>query len=355
MAGGYFDHDAVDSTNLEGSWDFDLEWTPRAALQAKGTAGISVFDAVEKQLGLKVDLKNREQPSLLIERVNRKPTENPAVVATALAVAAARFEAASIKHANPDQRPFQGLLYTGGSQMRAGGTLRFLIALALQISPNLAGDLVVGLPKSADSQRWDITAKVPSTGEGAPNVVNGRPMPPPLSVGLEMLRGLLLDQFELKTHTEHRELTVYALTLATSKPKMTPAEDSDRAGCKPDPTAPKPFTNINVMIACKNTTMGELAQNLQQMANAYIDHPVVDATTLEGGWNFLMGWTPKAILEKPPTPNPDPTAAAIGGAADPNGISVFEAVERELGLKLVKQKRSVPVIVVDHVDEEPIQ
>ena len=353
MAGGYFDHDVVDSTNLEGSWDFDLEWTPRAALQAKGAAGISVFDAAEKQLGLKADLKNVEQPSLVIERVNRKPTENPAGVATALAIAAARFEAASIKHSNPDQRPFQGLLYTGGSQMRAGGTLRFLIALTLQISPNIAGDLVVGLPKSADSQRWDITAKVPSTGEGAPNVVNGRPMPPPLSVGLEMLRGLLLDQFELKPPTETREFTVYALKLANSKPKMKLAEDSDRAGCKPDPTAPKPFTNINTMIACKNTTRGvgaELATNGECVYRS----PHSGRHCPEGGWNFLVGWTPKAILEKPPIPNPDPTAAAIG-AADPNGISVCEAVERELGLKLVKQKRSVPVIVVDHVDEEPIQ
>ncbi len=73
-----------------------------------------------------------------------------------------------------------GLLYTGGSQMKAGGTLRALIAMALQITPNVANDVLVGLPKSADTQRWDITAKVPSTGEGAPNVVNGRPLPPPL-------------------------------------------------------------------------------------------------------------------------------------------------------------------------------
>src|SRR5580658_27923 len=31
MAGGYvsyIDHDIIDSTNLEGAWDFDLEWTP---------------------------------------------------------------------------------------------------------------------------------------------------------------------------------------------------------------------------------------------------------------------------------------------------------------------------------------
>ena len=34
--------------------------------------------------------------------------------------------------------------------------------------------------------------------------------------------------------------------------------------------------------------------------------------------------------------------------------SPFEAVERELGLKLVKQTRMYPVIVVDHVEEKPV-
>ncbi len=353
MAGAYIDRDVIDSTNLEGSWDFDLEWTPRAALAAQGSDGISVFDAVEKQLGLKLELKDVPLPSLVVDRVNRKPTANPEGVATALTVAAARFEVASIKPANPNDRPFGGLLYTGGSQMRAGGTLRGLIALSLQISPNVASDMIAGLPKSADSQRWDITAKVPSTGEGAPNIVNGRPLPPPFSVGLEMLRGLILDQFELKTHTENREVTVYALTVAGNKPKVTQADDSERAGCKPDPNAPKPFTEIQAMIACKNTSMAELAQSLQQMASAYIDHPVVDATGLEGGWDFLIGWTPRAQLQ--PAPNPNAAAGATAEAPDPSGISVFDALEKELGLKLVKQKRSIPVIVVDHVDEKPIE
>jgi uncharacterized protein (TIGR03435 family) len=272
MAGGYLDHDVIDSTKLEGSWDFDLEWTARVALAAKGPAGISVFDAVDKQLGLKLDLQTVSLPSLVIESVNRKPTENPAGLATVLAVSAARFEAATIKPADPDKSPMTGILYTGGSQIKAGGTLRTLIAMSLQITPNVAADLVIGLPKSADSQHWDITAKVPSTGEGAPNIVKGRPLPPPLSVGLEMLRGLLLEEFELKTHTENREVTVYALTLKGGKPKMTRADDSERSGCKPDVNAPKPVTNMGPMIACKNTTMAELAQNLQRMAGAYIDH-----------------------------------------------------------------------------------
>ena len=44
-----------------------------------------------------------------------------------------------------------------------------------------------------------------------------------------------------------------------------------------------------------------------------------------------------------------------GSAADPAGISFFEAIERELGLKLVKQTRNYPVIVVDHIAEKPVE
>jgi uncharacterized protein (TIGR03435 family) len=353
MANGYFDHDIVDSTKLEGAWDFELEWTARGVLAAKGADGISAFDAVEKQLGLKVELQNVPMESFVVERVNRTPSPNPAGLQAALAFAAARFEAAQIKPADPDARPFVGLLYTGGSQMRAGGTLRQLVAMALQVTPNVADDVVIGLPKSADTQRWDITAKVPSSGEGAPNMVRGRAAPPPLSVGLEMLRGLLVDQFELKTHSENREVTVYALMLAGEKPKLTKADEGERSGCKPDPNAPKPAANINTMISCKNTTMADLAQNLQQMANAYFDHPAIDATGLAGGWNFLIGWTPKAMMQ--PAPGTSQNAGSTADAAVPDGITVFDAMEKQLGLKLVKQRRSIPVIVVDHVDEKPIE
>jgi uncharacterized protein (TIGR03435 family) len=212
--------------------------------------------------------------------------------------------------------------------------------------------MVIGLPKSADTQKWDITAKVPSTGEGAPNMVRGQAQPPPLSVGLEMLRNLLLDEFELKTHTENREVTVYALTVMNGKPKLVQADEAERSGCRPDANAPKPVPNMGPMMSCKNTSMPELAENLARMANAYIDHPIVDATELQGGWNFLVGWTPKGMLQ----PQSDPATSQPGAVVEasvPTGISVFEAVQRELGLKLVKQTRSIPVIVVDHVNEKP--
>ena len=352
MAGGYLDHDLLDQTKLDGSYDFDLEWTGRGALAAKGSAGISIFDAVDKQLGLKLELQNVPMPVQFIEKISRNPTPNAPEVATELAPAPARFEAASIKPATPD-RQMVGLLYTGGSQMRAGGTLRALIAMGLQIPPNVAGDVLIGVPKAVDTQQWDIVAKVPSTGEGAPNTVNGRPQPPPLSIGLEMLKNLMIDRFELKTHTENREITVYALTVGSAKPKLTQADESERTGCKPDGNAPRPVSNMGPMISCKNTSMAELADTLQRFANAYIDHPIVDATGLQGGWNFLIGWTPKGALQAPTPSNPNQPGGVA--ASEPSGISVFEAVEKELGLKLVKQTRSAPVIVVDHVAAKPIE
>lgn len=117
MAGGYLDHDVIDSTKLDGSWDFDLEWNgPRRAGGQGRADGISIFDAVDKQLGLKLDLQNVPMPTLVIESVNRKPTANPDGIAATLALAAARFEAASIKPADPNGRPMMGLLYTGGSR-----------------------------------------------------------------------------------------------------------------------------------------------------------------------------------------------------------------------------------------------
>jgi uncharacterized protein (TIGR03435 family) len=351
IPGGYIDHGVMDSTRLEGTWDFELEYTLPALLAEKGRDGLTLFDAVNKQLGMKLELQDVPTPSLVVESVNRKPSENPAGVTAALALPAARFEVASIKPADLNQPYRLGLGYNGGSQATAGGSLRSLIALAFEIPPPMAADMVIGLPKSADSPVWEITAKLPSSGEGAPIVTGGRPQSPPRSVALEMLRALLADRFELKTHTENREVTVYSMTLAGGKPKMTQAEDSERSGCKVDPNAPKPFPNLRTVIVCKNTTMAEFARNLRNAAG-FIDHPVVDRTGLEGGWDFLYGWSPTPPVQRPQAAN---QAGAIAEAADPTYISVFEALQKQLGLKLVKEKRSIPVIVVDHVSEKPIE
>ena len=58
MAGGYLRQPVVDATNLKDTGGFDIKWTARGQLETAGTDGISIFDAVEKQLGLKIDCRN---------------------------------------------------------------------------------------------------------------------------------------------------------------------------------------------------------------------------------------------------------------------------------------------------------
>src|SRR6185437_4684524 len=101
------------------------------------------------------------------------------------------------------------------------------------------------------------------------------------------------------------------------------------------------------MVRCTNITMAEFAENLEQVTG-YFDHPIVDATGLKGGWNFLFGFSRN---QGPRPPNPNQQA---GDGAEPIGLTTYEAVERMLGVKPVKQKRAIPVVVVDHVAEKPI-
>lgn len=74
----------VDSTGLNGAWDFRLDWTPlsgglaglQAAPGAEFDSGTTIFRTMEKNLGLK--LEQREQPMtiIVIDQVDRVPTEN---------------------------------------------------------------------------------------------------------------------------------------------------------------------------------------------------------------------------------------------------------------------------------------
>ena len=95
--------------------------------------------------------------------------------------------------------------------MHAGGTLRLLISIALQIAPNIAADTVINLPKSADEDQWDIIAKMPVTGDGAPQMVHGQLLSPPFSIVAEMLRGLPLQKYRAsashpRANSENRAL-----------------------------------------------------------------------------------------------------------------------------------------------------
>ena len=66
--------------------------------------------------------------------------------------------------------------------------------------------------------------------------------------------------------------------------------------------------------------------------------------------------TVQRVVELALAPPPGANNQQAGGApaADPSGVvSLFDAFKNELGLKLEKEKRPMPVLVIDHIEEQP--
>jgi uncharacterized protein (TIGR03435 family) len=105
--------------------------------------------------------------------------------------------------------------------------------------------------------------------------------------------------------------------------------------------------------------MAEFTKQIHQFAGGYFDHPAVDATELKGTYNFTVSWTPKQNIPGGPPAVPKDGAVAAAGpsavATEPSGITVFEAIDRQLGLKVETQKRPMPVVVIDHVNQAPTE
>jgi uncharacterized protein (TIGR03435 family) len=284
ISGGYLDHPVMDSTGLKGSWNFDLKWSPRGALATSGSDGISIFDAVDRQLGLKLEAQKVPTPVIVVDTVNETPTGNPPGVTQALPPRPpAEFEVADIKPSAPGTDP------RGGGNFMPGGRidlkafpLRAMITIAWEIGP---GEELVGAPKwlHDDSPLFDLIAKAATT------VTTPADGPPVDFKDLEiMLRGLLADRFKLATHYEDRPMTAY--TLVAAKPKLKKADFSNRTGCKTGPAPvtrePRAMGTPLRLSRCQNMTMAQFAEQLQNIAPAYFYYPVLDATGLDGAWDF---------------------------------------------------------------------
>jgi len=79
-----------------------------------------------------------------------------------------------------------------------------------------------------------------------------------------------------------------------------------------------------------------------------LDRPVIDLTKLKGGYDFDLAYT----SELPPGISED--EVINGQPIDISGPSIFQAVEKQLGLKLERQKGPVEIIVIDHA-EKPVE
>ena len=134
------------------------------------------------------------------------------------------FEVATIKPNNPDSRQMM-ITRPGGRFSVVGATVKMLVEAAYRVRDFQ----VIGGPNWINTDRFDIEAKAE---EGANR--QGQ-------AGLLMMQSLLADRFQLKIHTETRELPLYELFVSKDGVKLQSVPEPERpAPGTPPPPLPPP-------------------------------------------------------------------------------------------------------------------
>lgn len=357
----------LDDTGLSGSWNFDFHFTlPNAQVTAGSGA---LFDAIDKQLGLKLEPRKVPVPVVIVDSVNEKPTDNLPGVAEKLPAAPTEFEVADIKPSDPNATPVNRSPFLPGGRLELRGLpLKIAIMVAWDTTP----DKIVGGPKNLDDDKYDIIAKAPASTTAVSSTGAGNQPPMDIDALRLMLRALLIERFKMKTHMEDRPGQAY--TLVAAKPKMKKADPSNRTGFKegpgPDGKDPRKETPaLARLVTCTNMTMAQLADALPRIASGYFQNAsttVIDATGLTDAYDFTLSFSTAAILNNNggggvgrggdggPAPGGAGGAGGAPEASDPGGgITLYDAMEKQIGIKVEIQKRPMPVLVIDHIEAKP--
>jgi len=232
------------------------------------------------------------------------------------------IEVATIKPSEPG-RPGKLFTMRGLDVLTINTTLSDLMIMAY----NLHAKQIIGMPAWAEADKYDITMR--------PDV----PGQPNLAQMKILIQKLVVDRFELKFHSEKKELSVYTITVAKTGSKLTKSQaDPNSNGSQLFGRAPQ-GTNFNV----RNATLTEVAGTLQ---GAVLDKPVLDQTGLSGKYDFTLKFTPDASQMLSFGPAAPPAADTVDAFPD-----LFTAFQQQLGLKLESTKAPADVMVIDKVEK----
>jgi uncharacterized protein (TIGR03435 family) len=201
-------------------------------------------------------------------------------------------------------------------------------------------------PAWIDSERYDIAVKIP------PGTTKKQFQ--------QMLQTLLADRFKLVVHHETKQFPVYELVVGKDGPKLKESGESPAAsGSASDPQPPArdrdgfptiPAGRAGFVSAfgpgphshwtARQQPMSALANQLSgQMATG---HRVVDKTGLTGKYDFTLEYD----LD---------LGNASAARNDGPILSILDAVQQQLGLRLVRGKALFDVVVVDQAEKVPVE
>ena len=256
------------------------------------------------------------------------------------------FEAATIKPnadcGNGRGGPMGGGPMGPGRLSMGCTTVQMLVQLAYGSFANGARPdprrlQVVGAPEWVESDHFDVVAKA----EGDADLTQ---------MAGPMMQTLLEDRLKLKIHRETRDLPIYALIVAKGGSKLQSVKEGsctpiDLSHLPAGPPAPGQMPNCGRANSRRNGA--EIEMNVSGMSAAdfsgqilsgALDRPVFDKTGLSGLFDFHLHYA---------LDNPGTSAAA----SDLPGLSIFTAVQDQLGLKLSPETGPLEVLVVDHVEK----
>jgi bla regulator protein blaR1 len=221
----------------------------------------------------------------------------------------------------------------GGAQM-TGMTLKFLIAFAYDVQEFQ----VSGGSGWIKSDRFDIIAKSErGSSESAPDDIGKMTDEQAKTVQEQIqqkLQALLADRFQLKLHHETKEQPVYALVIGKNGSKLQESQS-------------KQDTRHMMMGRGDFDGEGVPLEMLTAALSRQLGRPVIDRTGLKGHYDFKLQWTPDPGQSMGGSPPPGLEAPP---QPDPNGPSIFTAIQEQLGLRLESQKGPVDLTVIDRLE-----
>jgi uncharacterized protein (TIGR03435 family) len=235
------------------------------------------------------------------------------------------FEVASVKP-NPDPQFLRFSILPGGQLITTGYRLNDIIRHAFDTN----AERMIGIPDWATREAFDITAKAAQSANGGARQT------------MAMLQSLLRSRFKLQAHLESREMPVYVMRVARPGkvgPQLRPSEidcsgfvpgrsetTERNAGPQCAITASATKAVGTTRLRFRGRSMSRLAADLQALAR----RPVIDETRLSGLFDADIEFA----------------FPAADGSIPPDGITLFTAVEEQLGLRLESSREPVEILVV---------
>jgi uncharacterized protein (TIGR03435 family) len=188
----------------------------------------------------------------------------------------------------------------------------------------LASFQISGGPAWLDTERFDISATAPGA---TPTEM------------IPMLRRLLEEQWQLRTHLETQQMPVYSLVLVRRDGTLGPTLRRNAIDCDPAVAHPgqppcgggtiRPGT-----LTARGASMRQIVNGLARLMPG-VTRLVIDRTGLSGTYDIDLTWSPS------------PVELPQHADADAGGASLFTALQEQWGLKLEPGMGPVPVLVIE--------